>query len=145
MLKHPQAFEYALGNPGNIDGVIDETMRWRAPVHTAFRLAVNDTEVDGATLPEGAFVVPVIASANRDESVYEAADEFRPARRQTTPHLGFATGPHFCLGRHMAKLEACAAVEAVLARLSKLSLVEDVEPTGAEFHQPRSLNVVWKL
>lgn len=145
LLKHPAAFEYALGNPGSIDGVIDEAMRWRAPVHTAFRLAVKDTDVAGVTLPEGAFVVSVIASANRDESAYEAADEFRPARRQTPPHLGFATGPHLCLGRHMAKLEACAALQAVLMRLSKLRLDEDVEPRGAEFHQPRSLKVAWDV
>ena len=145
LMIHPAAFAQAKDNPASIDGVIDETMRWRAPVHTAFRLAVNDTEVAGVKLPEGAFVVPAIASANRDESVYEAADEFRPARRQTTPHLGFATGPHFCLGKHMAKLEACAALEAVLIRLSNLRLAEDVEPRGAEFHQPRSLKVAWDV
>ena len=145
LMKHPRAFEYALGNPGSIGGVIDETMRWRAPVHTAFRLAVKDTEVAGVTLPAGAFVVPVIASANRDESVYQAADEFRPARRQTPPHLGFATGPHLCLGRHMAKLEACAAVAAILSRLSALQLAEGVEPKGGEFHQPSSLKVTWKV
>ena len=64
LLKHPKAYEYALRNPDSIDGVIDETMRWRAPVHTAFRLAVNDTEVSRVTLPAGAFVVPLIASGN---------------------------------------------------------------------------------
>ncbi len=145
LLKHPAALDCARGTPGSIDGVIDETMRWRAPVHTAFRLAVNETSVAGVTLPEGAFVVPLIASANRDESVYEAAGEFRPERRQTPPHLGFATGPHLCLGRHMAKLEAHAALEAILARLSNLRLSEDVEPIGAEFHQPRLLKVVWDV
>ena len=145
LLKHPGAFQHALHNPDSIDGVIDETMRWRAPVHTAFRLAVKDTEVSGVTLPEGAFVVPLIASGNRDEAVYEEADEFRPERRQVPPHQGFATGPHLCLGRHMAKLEACAALEAILTRLSKLQLAEDVEPIGAEFHQPRTLKVVWDV
>ena len=143
LLKHPAAFDCTLDNPGSIDCVIDETMRWRAPVHTAFRVAVNETEVAGVTLPEGAFVVPLIASANRDEDVYEAADESRPDRRQIPPHQGFATGPHMCLGRHMAKLEAGAAVGAILTRLSRLQLAEDVEPKGAEFHQVRSLKVVW--
>ena len=145
LLKHPGAFEYALRNPDSTDGVIDETMRWRAPVHTASRMIVNDAEVSGVTLPEGAFVITLIASGNRDEEVYEAADEFRPERRQIPPHQGFATGPHLCLGRHMAKLEACAAVEAILTRLSKLKLAEDVEPKGAEFHQVRSLKVVWDV
>ena len=145
LLKHPGALEYALRNPGSIDGVIDETMRWRAPVHTASRMTVKDTEVSGVTLPEGAFVITLLASGNRDEAIYDTADEFRPERRQIPPHQGFATGPHLCLGRHMAKLEAGAAVEAILRRLSKLRLAEDVEPTGAEFHQPRSLKVAWQV
>ena len=145
LLKHPKAYEHALLNPDSMDQVIDETMRWRAPVHTAFRFAVNATEVAGVTLPEGAFVIPLIASGNRDEDVYPAAGEFRPGRRQIPPHQGFATGPHMCLGRHMAKLEVCAAVRAILARLPNLHLVEDIEPKGAEFHQARTLRVAWEV
>ena len=145
LLKHPKALADALRNPDSIDGAIDETMRWISPVQTAFRLVVNDTEVSGVKLPKDAFVITLIASGNRDEEVYEAADEFRPGRLLTPPHQGFATGPHLCIGRHMVKLEACTAIDAILRRLPKLRLVEDVEPEGAEFHQVRSLKVDWDV
>ena len=69
----------------------------------------------------------LIASANHDEEHYE-----RPERwdldRPPTPHLAFGTGPHQCIGLHLARLELRVGVEAVLDRLPDLRLDPDESP-----------------
>jgi cytochrome P450 len=62
------------------------------------------------------------ASANRDESVFEAPDELRLDRRFPKNHVGFGRGAHFCIGAHLARLEARLVVEAVLSRTAGIAL-----------------------
>ena len=66
---------------------------------------MQDIELGGATIKKGDKVVIYYTSANRDESVFTDPDVFDIAR-EPNPHVGFGGGgPHFCLGRHLAKLE----------------------------------------
>jgi cytochrome P450 len=87
------------------------------------RTTTQEAELAGARLPPGAKVVVYFASANRDERRFEDPQQFMPTR-EDNPHLGFGVGPHFCLGTHLARLEARIFFEELFQRVSDIRLVE---------------------
>ncbi|MBM0274292.1 cytochrome P450 [Micromonospora tarensis] len=99
--------------------VIDEGMRLASPVRATFRVAVGDQIVDRTRIPDGAMVMVLIASANRDDRVYSDPDEARLGRPTTS--LAFGAGPHRCLGRALAHLELRHVLTTLLASTKSLS------------------------
>ena len=87
-----------------------------------------------------------IAGANRDPAVFSDPDAFDIRRPNAGRQLAFARGPHFCLGAHLARLEAQVAVETVLARLPGLRLDarHPSAPRGLVFRKPPDLRVRWE-
>ena len=94
---------------------MEETLRYDAPAQFVFRRATQDVELAGTRIPAGATVMPVIASANRDDAQFPDGERF-DVTRDTQGHLGFGVGIHFCLGASLARLEARVALEELLAR-----------------------------
>jgi hypothetical protein len=91
---------------------VEESLRFEPPVLFLFRTARYDTELAGGKIRAGERVILGIASGNRDESVYERADEFRIERWPGAPeHLAFGPGPHLCLGNQLARMEARLTLE----------------------------------
>jgi cytochrome P450 len=86
---------------------------------------VKDVEVGGEKIPAGARVMLMIGSANRDPERWKDPDRF-DVTRDTTGHLGFGFGIHFCLGSHLARLEARCALEAIVTRLPGLRFAGEV-------------------
>jgi cytochrome P450 len=103
--------------PELVPAAIEESLRFEPPVLFLFRTVKQDTEVGATGLATGDRVVMGIASANRDESVYEDAQRFR-VRPSDVEHLAFGAGPHLCLGNHMARMEGRVVVEEYLRRYS---------------------------
>jgi cytochrome P450 len=143
LFQHRDTMERVQQDTGLIDHALDETIRWQAPVQSATRHAVSDIEIAGTRIPEGATVNFMLGSANRDETIFEAPDRFDIDRSNLNRHLGFATGPHLCLGRHLAKAEARTLIQSLFSRLQNLELDEITSPKGHEFRQPPSLQVKW--
>ena len=88
----------------------------------------------------------MIAAANRDPAVFPDPDRFDIRRANAKQHLTFAHGPHVCLGLHLARLEAHAAVSAALDQLPGLRLDPDAAPpvpAGTVFRKPDRVDVVW--
>jgi cytochrome P450 len=122
---------------------IEETLRWETPVLFIARQAMRDVEVHNAPIPAGRTVSVVVASANRDERHYTDPDTF-DLDRHADDHISFAFGKHFCLGYHLAKLEAETALTALLDRFPNLRFDPDAPPpriTGLAFRSPPSLPV----
>ncbi len=86
-----------------------------------------------------------LAGANRDPEVFADPDRFDVHRANAHRHLAFAIGPHFCIGAGLARLEATAAVAALLDQLSGLHLdpARPSAPHGLVFRKPPSLHVCW--
>jgi cytochrome P450 len=143
LFRHPPAMMAVRADPACLPAALDETMRWLAPVQTATRHTLAEVDFKGVTMPAQATVACALASANRDPGVFVNPDLFDIGRANARRHLGFAIGPHHCLGQHLAKAEAVAALTALLRRAPKLRLLRDVEPEGHEFRQPRSLHLGW--
>ena len=104
---------------------IEELLRHATPVMSFTRVATQDTEVGGQAVAEGDHVLMVYASANRDERAFERPDDL-DITRDPNDHVAFgAGGPHFCLGSHLARLEAKLMFEAILTRFEGLEVTAD--------------------
>ena len=79
------------------------------------RTTTTDTEVDGVMIPAGQKVMMLYAAANRDPREFGATSDELDVRREIPRHLSFSSGPHFCVGSHLARLQARVALEELLA------------------------------
>jgi cholest-4-en-3-one 26-monooxygenase len=124
-IAHPEQWERLKADPEGLKGTAaDEIVRWVSPVMDFRRTVMTDTTLGGVDLKAGDKVIMYYTSANRDESVFENPNTF-DIGRDPNPHIGFGGGgPHFCLGRHLAKLE----LELMLEMLAKK--VDRIEHTG---------------
>src|SRR5439155_11016290 len=111
--------------------LIEETLRYEAPVQAAKRTTLEPVEVRDTTIPAGATVLLLYGSANRDPAHYPEPDRFDVARNPID-HLGFGSGGHACLGAALARMEATAVAEGILARVNAIrpagDAVRTVEP-----------------
>jgi cytochrome P450 len=143
LLSTPGALDRVLAEPALLENAIEESLRLEPAAAVVDRYATRDVEIGGARVREGDLVVVSIAGANRDPATFPDPDVFDPSRANARLHAAFAQGPHVCLGMHLARLEAVAAVRAVLA-LTGLRLVAGaVAPSGLVFRKPATLPVAW--
>ena len=124
----PETFEALKANRDLIPGFIEETLRFYSPFSATVRRTTRSTQLAGAEIPEGAIVVPLFASANRDESVFDRADEF-VIDRNPNPHLAFGYGIHNCLGAHLARLEGRIAVASMVSTLDRIRISDTADRT----------------
>ena len=89
-------------------------------------LRQSDFQLGETLIREGDWVVPWLASANRDETAFTDPDSF-DIGRSPNPHLGFITGKHFCLGAHLARLEMRIMLEYILDYMDDIELARPVE------------------
>jgi cytochrome P450 len=144
LLSNPDALEEVRADRSLLPAAIEETLRWETPVLFVARETTAPAVLSGVEIPAGAMVTPVLGSANRDETHFPDPDRW-DLHRGADDHLSFGGGRHFCLGYHLAKLEARLAVEAVLDRLPNLRF-DPEKPSrilGLAFRSPKSLDVVF--
>lgn len=141
LLHHPAQLEEVMAERALVSAALEETLRWETPVLFVGRETTCPVEIAGVAIPEGAMVTPVIASANRDERHYDDPDRW-DLHRGADDHLSFGGGRHFCLGYHLARMEAKIALEAILERLPNLRLDRDqsAQIVGLAFRSPSSLH-----
>lgn len=142
LLAHPAALAAVRDDDAKLDWAIEETLRWESPVQYASRETTTATTLGGVELAEGAQVLVALGSANRDERRFDDPDTFRLDRRPED-HMAFGFGRHFCVGAHLARLEARTAVRALIQRLPKLRFAPNAEHSvvGLAFRSPSSLPV----
>jgi cytochrome P450 len=109
--------EVLRSRPDLIPMAVEESLRYEPPVLFLFRTAKDDVEIAGCPVHKGERVIVGIASANRDERVYEHADMFRLDRdKLPDDNLSFGDGPHLCLGNHLTRMVGRVVLEEVLDR-----------------------------
>jgi cytochrome P450 len=124
LLANPEELARVQRDPGLVPSLVEETLRFESPVQGLFRQTTEESVLAGRTLPKGATVYVLFASANRDEEHFPEPHRFDVARNPQD-HLAFGHGIHFCLGAWLARLEARIALETLLARAPKLWSLED--------------------
>ncbi len=128
-----------LNNPGQLaelradlsllPAAIEEFLRYQGPLnHATFRFTLEPVEIGGVSIPADEFVIVSLLSANRDPNRFAEPDTF-DIHRETTGHMAFGHGIHYCLGAPLARLEAEIAFTALLTRFDEITLAvgpEDV-------------------
>ena len=115
---------------------LEEVLRLEPPSSGLYRTATVDCELGGVALPAGTNVWLVYAAGNRDPEHFDDPGTCRLDRTESTPHLGFGLGPHYCLGAGLARAEARIAVQALLRRCHRLRLAV---PADAVSYDPSYL------
>lgn len=146
LAMHPQTEARVRQDQGLLPRVIEEVLRWQSPVQSATRYARADVDFHGHRFRAGETVNCMLAAANRDPAFLADAERFDIDRNPLPRHLAFATGSHFCIGLHLARLQARIALERLYARLEGLTVDAPQQycPRGYEFRQPDRLPVVWR-
>jgi len=127
LLRHPDQWAALCADPeGLAPAAVEETLRWDPPVQRTARVALQDVELEGRTLPKGALVATLIGAAGRDPEAYERPAVFDLARRGGPDHLAFSSGIHYCIGQPLARLEARIALQMLAERMPGLQLAGPV-------------------
>ncbi|HEX5097033.1 MAG TPA: cytochrome P450, partial [Acidimicrobiia bacterium] len=145
LLTHPDEMARVLDDRALIPDVIEETLRWETSVTMVSRIATKDAEVSGCPIKAGSPVGVLTGSANHDEDRWDDASEWKLGRA-TQHHIAFGTGPHQCLGMHLARLELRVGLDVILDRLPNLRLDDGAEGAfieGYAFRGPRALPVTF--
>ena len=131
LLDHPdQLARWQTDPTGHTKTAIEEILRWVTPVNTMARTVAQDIEIGGRQLSAGERLIMFYASANRDEAVFEAPNEFR-IDRSPNPHLAFGIGEHFCLGAHLARKSSAALFREFVSRVEELEQIGDAQRTAS--------------
>lgn len=128
-----------------VAAAVEESLRLEPAAAVVDRYATRDVQLGAARIRAGDQVTVSIAGANRDPATFADPDRFDVRRAHAAKHLAFAHGPHFCLGAHLARLEARVAVATLLDRLPRLRL-DDRHPAatrGLVFRKPTQLQARW--
>jgi cytochrome P450 len=122
LLAHPDQLARVSADPQRVPALVEETLRYDGPIQFLTRVATREVELHGVRIPARARVVVLLGSANRDERRFAEPDRF-DLGRDTRGHVAFGFGAHFCLGASLARLEARAALEALVPELPRLARV----------------------
>lgn len=135
LLKTPGSIEKLQAQPELIRNFVEEALRVETPVIHLFRVATQDTEIDGVAIPKGSSIMLGYASANRDEEVFTNAETFDLEREKPGAHLAFGSGPHHCPGAALARQELYSTFVILLQRLKNIRVAN---PEEAFTHIPHS-------
>ncbi len=125
LLDHPTELARVREDPGLVPGLVEESLRYDSPAQFLFRTAMQDIEIAGEKLHPGQRVIPIFASANRDERRFPDPDRL-DVGRDARGHLAFGHGVHFCLGANLARLEARIGLGTFLRRVRRFELAGPV-------------------
>lgn len=121
LLRHPDERQRLLDTPLLVPTAVEELLRYDSPPQFVSRVVVETTTLGGAMLRPGDSVLVGIGAANRDPAAFDEPDRL-DVGRSPNAHVAFGLGTHFCPGAQLSRLEARAALPALLARFPDLRL-----------------------
>jgi cytochrome P450 len=122
LAERPEQYARLRADPDLVPSAVEEALRHTSPIQGLYRTARRDYGMDSAMIPAGGRVLLLFGAANRDPRHYPDPDRFL-VDRNPTDHLGFGSGIHFCLGAHLARLEAAVVLRELAGRVSGLTPV----------------------
>ncbi len=146
LLTHPDQLDAVRADRSLASQAIEEALRWEPPLLFIQRQAARDLTLGGVDVPSGALVAVCLGAANRDPAAVNGDPDTFDIFRDPRQHISFGTGPHMCLGMHLARLETRALLDGVLDRLPNLRLDPDADDPhihGLTFRAPTALPVLF--
>jgi cytochrome P450 len=127
LLLNPRQLDQLRADPSLIGRAVEELLRYVSPVnHATFRFAAEPVEIGGARIGQGEPLLIALSSADRDPSRYADPDRL-DLGRDSSGHLAFGHGIHYCLGAPLARLEAEIAFGGLLSRFGSMQLAVPAE------------------
>ncbi len=126
--RHPALQQQLRAQPERTGAALEEFLRLYTPYRGFARTPTQDVEIGGVQIPKDSAMALVFASANRDEALFEDADQFVWDRPNLKDHMAFGRGAHYCAGTNLARLELRIALEELLAATRQISLAGEVRP-----------------
>ncbi|HBF90750.1 MAG TPA: cytochrome P450, partial [Hyphomonas atlantica] len=122
-LTHPDQLAAFKADPALGAQAVEEVLRYEAPVSATSRIVEADKTVAGCPMKAHQVVFCSLASANRDETVFDAPEAFDITQKRAS-HVAFGGGPHICIGAPLARMEARRVFEKLFARYPDMRLPE---------------------
>jgi cytochrome P450 len=133
LINNPDQLAYLQENPDMIPWAVEEFLRFASPVYHFRRTTTRDVELGGVMIPQGKKVVPWFASGNRDETVFDRANNM-DVTRNPNEHMTFGRGgPHMCLGNALARIELRVMFEDLIARVDSVERTGDIDFLRSNF------------
>jgi cytochrome P450 len=123
LLTHPAELAKLKADPGIINAVVEEALRYEPPVDITGRIASRDMEVAGCPVKTSQSMLVSLRGANRDPEAFPDPHAFNVSRKPK-PHVAFGGGAHICIGAPLARLEAQVAILRLLQRYPNLRLAK---------------------
>lgn len=145
LLERPELLERIRADRSLIPKAIDESIRYEPVATFKVREVENDSVFQGVTIPKGSLLSLCVASANRDDEVFDDGDTFN-IDRTTRMSFGFGFGPHMCVGLFIAKAEIEVALNAMLDMMPNLRFDPAYSRPvirGIQLRGPDAVHVVW--
>ena len=133
MHRNPDQLEKLKANPSLIESAVPEIIRWQTPLPHMRRTAVADSELGGKTIKKGDKVVMWYLSGNRDDEVIDRPEDFIIDRARPRQHLSFGFGIHRCVGNRLAEMQLKILWEEILARFSRIEVLQEPERVRSNF------------
>jgi cytochrome P450 len=121
LLENPKELSKLRENPNLISASIEEILRFDSPVLEAGRITQSELSLGDKIIPSGETVMVSLAATNHDSSVINDPEQFN-ITRDDNKHLSFGAGLHFCIGAPLARMEAQAAIMALIQRFPNIRL-----------------------
>ncbi len=131
--KFPEQYDKLVARPELIPQMVAEVIRWQTPLSYMRRTANADCEVGGKQIRKGDQLLMWYVSGNRDEDVFENADDLDIERKNARQHLSFGFGIHRCMGNRLAELQLRVLWEEILKRFEKIEVQDEPERTFSSF------------
>ncbi len=131
--ENPDEYRKLLDDPGLIQSMVPEIIRWQTPLAHMRRTALADTELRGKKIRKGDKVVMWYVSGNRDDEVIENPNAFIIDRARPRQHLSFGFGIHRCVGNRLAEMQLRVVWEEILKRFKTIEVVAEPERVYSSF------------
>lgn len=131
------------GGKGTLNTFVDESLRLFSPVQHRFRVANQDSEIEGIKVATDQHLALINAAANRDPSHYQAANQIDLERKMPRDQLTFNVGPRTCVGAALARAEIIEATKALLERTERLHPDPSAPPPVFTGHFSRSFRPIY--
>jgi len=132
LAERPELQGQLRADPARVPAFVEEVLRFESPFRFHPRSVPHDTQLGDVSIPEGAMVLLLWGSANRDPSVFDEPGRFLLDRPNARLHVGFGRGIHYCVGAPLARLETRVVIERLLARTKHLALDGASSPRWVE-------------
>jgi cytochrome P450 len=142
LLQNPRALIRTRDDPSLIAFALEESLRFNTSAQRFKRVLTRDVELHGSHMREGDQVALLYGSANRDPRKFDNPDIY-DIDRNPRGHLGFGSGPHYCLGTSLARTVAAISIGKILSKFPNLSLVKYPQNwvSSSNFRSPQELIV----